>query len=259
MEILYENSDNKLLLNTLELNRGDGFFHWHKKVEIVQCLNCSFEALIDGKKYIVEKGDILVIGEGTVHNFTSIEDNTKIRLLQFPFSILLNYGVVPPKIKTVIKADEIKKIENLKEKTDAFFDMLKTEEWVKDGEQNIFLECTYSAIYYLLAKYFPVEESTQSAKKEKEDFYKAVEYVNEHFCQDITLQSIANILYTDRGRLSKLFLKYAGMSINDYINSLRLNKALKLIDSGVKVADAALESGFQSVRTYNNILKKRNV
>ena len=83
-----------------------------------------------------------------------------------------------------------------------------------------------------------------------------MKYVNEHFKEDITVKSIAETLYMDRGRLSRLFLKYSGISLNDYINTLRLTEAVRLIDAGLKITDAALESGFQTVRTFNNVYNK---
>mgnify|MGYP006360708079 CR=1 FL=1 len=48
------------------------------------------------------------------------------------------------------------------------------------------------------------------------------------------------------------------MSLNDYINSLRLAKAGSLIEKGMKITEAALESGFQSLKTYNNVKKRRS-
>ena len=45
------------------------------------------------------------------------------------------------------------------------------------------------------------------------------------------------------------------MSLNEYINSIRIKNANELLSNGVSVAEAALESGFQSIRTFNNTYK----
>ena len=60
----------------------------------------------------------------------------------------------------------------------------------------------------------------------------------------------------DRGRLSKLFTKYAGMKLTQYINRLRISAAIQLIENGMGVTEAAYESGFQSIRTFNDVYKK---
>lgn len=46
------------------------------------------------------------------------------------------------------------------------------------------------------------------------------------------------------------------MGLNEYIYSLRIKKANDLMNQGYSVTDAALQSGFQSIRTFNNIYKK---
>lgn len=103
---------------------------------------------------------------------------------------------------------------------------------------------------------FPISETDNSNKKEKQDFYRTVNYINDHFTENITIQSLSKELFIDRGRLSKVFLKYAGTSLSTYISTLRINRATQLIENGYGITVAALESGFQSVRTFNDVYKK---
>ena len=56
--------------------------------------------------------------------------------------------------------------------------------------------------------------------------------------------------------MSKIFLKYSGISINEHISMLRIKCANQLLVGGQSIIEAALESGFQSVRTFNNTYKK---
>jgi AraC-like DNA-binding protein len=58
--------------------------------------------------------------------------------------------------------------------------------------------------------------------------------------------------------LCKLFLKETGVNLLDYLNGLRLEYAkLQLHDTNRKIADVAIESGFQSVPHFNQVFKKR--
>ena len=82
-----------------------------------------------------------------------------------------------------------------------------------------------------------------------------VEYINEHFKEEISVSSISNELYLSRGRLADVFKKYSGVSITEYINSLRINNANYMLMHGSTATEAALESGFASVRTFNNVYK----
>lgn len=93
-------------------------------------------------------------------------------------------------------------------------------------------------------------------KQKKQDFYRTVNYINDHFTENITIQSLSKELFIGRDRLSKVFLKYAGTSLSTYISTLRINRATQLIENGYGITVAALESGFQSVRTFNDVYKK---
>ena len=105
-------------------------------------------------------------------------------------------------------------------------------------------------------QFFPDDMHDVQNNHDKQAFYNIVEYINNHYTEALTVQRISQELYMDRGKLSAVFLKYAGISVVQYITELRLQKASVLLKSGVGVTSAALECGFQSVRTFNNAYKK---
>lgn len=83
-----------------------------------------------------------------------------------------------------------------------------------------------------------------------------MEFINAHFSENITAIEIGKQLYMDRKKLSEIFLKFSGVKINLYINQLRISKANELMRNGSPITVAAMESGFQSVRSFNDIYKK---
>lgn len=257
MKIHHEISRNNMVLKITTFNKVNGsFFHWHDKIEIVLCLKNSFEALIDGVKYTVEKGDLVIIDGKMIHNFSVIDDSPEVILGQFPYRILLNSGVIPVPVVPIIKAYEIDADIEFKKKLNNILEVMLSEPGVPRGEKNPFMECMFSALYFLLMARFPKNESSSATKKEKTDFYKIVEYVNENFKEDITVQSIAEKFYMNRTRVSKIFSKYSGITLNYYINTLRISEAVHLIENGSGITEAAFESGFQSIRTFNDVYKK---
>ena len=53
----------------------------------------------------------------------------------------------------------------------------------------------------------------------------------------------------------RLFAKHLGVSVKEYITDLRIKKANELLALGYSVTETAMESGFQSVRTFNSSYK----
>lgn len=257
MEIKHEQNRMKMSTYVRCWNKGEHAFHWHEKTEIVRCLGTSFSILIDGVNYTLEKGDICVIGGQTVHKFILPDDDTHIEILQFPNEILLKSDAKIRPVKPFIKLEELQKNPDTLEALEALFRILRKNGCVDIDSDDEFVNHMYAGLYCLLMRDFGnAENAEKKDKKEKNEFYDVVNYVGTHFRENINVQSIAAALFMDRGRLSKLFLKYAGVSLNTYINSLRLSHVKKLTDEGMTVTRAALESGFGSVRTYNNVKKK---
>ena len=229
----YETNPLDIMLRRGKWQKDLSYFHWHDKIEIINIIISQF--------YHSHK------------NFYIYENDTNYQLLQFPLSLLLNNGVIPSPVRPVIRAGELSENEKLSGFIKAIFDILEYEGNVPSGSKNPVAETMCSALYFLLMEHFGENET--SLKHEKSEFYKILKFVNDNFTSDITVSGVADALFMDRGRLSKLFTKYSGMKLNAYINTLRMSKALFLIEKGESVSRAALDSGFQSVRTFNNVYK----
>ena len=256
MEIIYEQSRTEMSFYEGTWHRGVTAFHWHERLEIVLPQEHPIGALIDGVWYEAKKGDIIMIGEEKIHAFRMEEENVPFLLGQFPYRILLGNGNEPGTIRPLITAEEIAAVPGLSERIGALLDVLLAERKVENGEKNPVLQSVSVALYYLLLRHFPAAREPKNEKKEKGEFYRIVSYVDEHYTDNITVGSIAHELYIDRGKLSRLFLTYAGMPLNAYINSLRIDRASALIMGGTPITEAALDSGFQSVRTFHEVYRR---
>ena len=256
MEIIYEVSRAEMSFYEGIWHRGTTPFHWHEKIEIVLPTEHPIRALIDGVWYEAKKGDIIVIGEEKIHAFRMEEENVPFLLGQFPYRILLGGGNEPGALRPLITAEEIAAIPGLSDSIKALLDVLIAERRVESGDKHPVMQSVAVALYYLLLRHFPAPCEGKAEKKEKGEFYRIVSYVDEHFTENITVGSIARTQYIDRGKLSRLFLTYAGMTLNTYINTLRIDRATALIVGGTPITEAALDAGFQSVRTFHEVYRR---
>ena len=256
MEIIHETGSTEMIFYKTRWKQRITPFHWHDKLELVIPTEKPIGALIDGVWHEAFPGDILVIGTQAVHAFRVDEDDTEILLGQFPYRILLVGGAVPTTLPPLIKGEEIAHDPALSEAFHSLLTMLLHEERVDKDERNPFMQSLYASLYFLLMRHFSAGEADERETKEKRDFYKIVAYANEHYTEAITVGGIARELYIDRGKLSRLFSTYAGMSLNAYINALRIDRATQLIKAGAGITEAALEAGFQSVRTFHEVFRR---
>lgn len=73
---------------------------------------------------------------------------------------------------------------------------------------------------------------------------KAVKIINEYFCSDITLQSVARDLYITTQYLSHVFKEEIGMGFSAYLTRVRLEHAAAML---AETSDSVTEYAFRAV------------
>ena len=255
MQIVKEESNVQICCHVQDIFASTHTFHWHENFELCQVVQGPCHFLIDGILIKADAGDIVTISEHTVHRFLIEHEGIFVRILQFPLHVLLHSAFAVQPLRMHIASDEIALISGLGERLETLFTLMEQEGMLRHGCENAYLSALASSVYFLLMRHF-ADTSDRGASKERMEFFRIVEYCNSHYTEDINATSLAEKLYLTRGHLSGVFSRYAGMSVNDYLNTLRIKNANDLIHRGCSITQAALESGFQSIRTFNNVYKK---
>ncbi len=83
-----------------------------------------------------------------------------------------------------------------------------------------------------------------------------IAFINENYRSDISREGLAAAVGMNPNYFSGQFKEFTGKKINDYINELRIHEAMeRLKDKQVKIIDAALATGFDSLSTFNRAFK----
>lgn len=99
--------------------------------------------------------------------------------------------------------------------------------------------------------------SSFNHKKGKLDVHAVIDYINENFRNDFSLEMIAENFKVSTGHLSYLLKNHLGMSYQEYINDLRIKKAKKLLsETHVTIDKISTECGFNSRHTFIRMFKK---
>ena len=83
-----------------------------------------------------------------------------------------------------------------------------------------------------------------------------ITYINDNINKEITITELANIFFYDKTYIMKKFKKEIGISITNYINSIRIYNSLTFFTYNNYILSIAFNNGFQSMEYYSEIFKK---
>jgi|GEM_PF-2500769 len=109
----------------------------------------------------------------------------------------------------------------------------------------------------LKEKLSPKSESNNLTDAMKEKMEKVCEFIRENFTENITRENVSDIIDLNTDSFGRAFKRYTGKNFADYTYGLRLAEAKKnLTETDLTVTRISINTGFDSLRTFNRIFKK---
>ena len=97
----------------------------------------------------------------------------------------------------------------------------------------------------------------RSAHAERRDMQKAVDYLHEHYREDVNMAVVSNHISLNYTYFSEAFKEFTGESFSAYLRKLRLGKAKELLaKTDLKVYEICELSGFDSVKHFTRVFKE---
>ena len=247
----YENRIGKLQEKTWlgKYKNLKNIFHWHNEIELVYINDgrCTIET--EETTTELYKGECAFLDSGTIH-----------RLIGAPNSIvttlLIDPSILEPIIGTSVLLDiRIKTPANL---TDVIAYISK--ELIK--QKKFYPYCVQCAAIQLVAEIFRKEKTTQKKERSNKNsrfllLKNIIEEIEENY-QFITFESICEKFHYTPSHFSRLFSSLTGMTFSKYLNVLKTEKAIFLLQNDEKrnITEISATCGFDSIRTFNRVFKK---
>lgn len=84
-------------------------------------------------------------------------------------------------------------------------------------------------------------------------------YIHKHYRETLMREDLAHSVNMSIDHLGRMFKSLTGKKISEYINTLRIEEACRLLkEREDKIIDIAFEVGFESLRTFNKWFAKRH-
>ena len=242
MEVYYE-VERDSLHRDIEILYTEGCgLHFHAQVEILCVVSGSISVTINGEHRSVGKGGVCVSGSYDVHEYSLEQPGSEGIVILIPLDFLQKFFTYT-KDSVITKhfiddektSESVIKLVELYEKNSDCTNPLYGDGWV-----NLLLGLLYDKL-----------EFTQSSVSGKVETIRTVlAYIRSHYDEKLTLSGLSKQFGYNPCHFSRLFNGFTNISLKRYINSVRLEAASGRLKNGESVTDAALNSGFNSMRTF---------
>lgn len=232
--------------------------HWHRETEILHIRSGALRLYIDDREFCARAGDVLIIGEGTIHG--GEPENCVYECLVFDPKPLLMYAEACKRTVTPLLNRNIFINSQAIGADTEFAEALR--KLCTYGEKGIAgLEMKIMGALYefwgLLSEQSQVDVFFTRSRQKAEQLKPALEYIETHYGQNITLDELARLT----GLSSKYFCRYFKAIVHrspiDYLNYYRIECASYfLISSDMTVAEIAQHCGYNDSSFFIKQFKK---
>ena len=201
---------------------------------------------IDNAKNIVPNAEFVVLsGHG---DFVFAQESLKL-------------GVADYLLKPVKKEAFAQMLVNMREKIDKKLEDLdykaRMENWIKDNATD-YPEFEQKAEKDDAQK--PEEEKSparQSGATGKTVIKDALDYIEKHYCENISLADVADAISISKNYLANLFKKEMNVTLINYVTNLRIEEAKRLLkEERLKMYEVAEAVGYNDYAYFSQIFKK---
>ena len=230
--------------------------HWHEEAELTLITSGKCIYKIDLVEYEVEEGDILFVPPLFLHSIT-LGNNKKVSSETYVFHLKFLGGnstdICSTRYLAPIMNQEFSMPYVIKPNHPAYVSLRKIFNQINTtyDESIIGYELALKSFFlqtiFLLLQYSK-KVAVSETEKVSDKIKNVLDYIELHYSETITVSQLAKLCYFSDYHFMRFFKKHMNMTCVEYINNLRLEKAVELFEKGnSSIMEVSLSVGFHNL------------
>lgn len=223
--------------------------HIHDDIELCYVIKGSGTAICNGKRYALKEKSVFIAFPYQIHQYVDFCEGEYIFLIIKP-SRLLTLGDIFLQNDSTCAAVDFKNTDD-----DNLLNLLLTalKEYERDG-YSVVIDAYLTTFFVKLLKHLKLQKKQMSS----DVVLQILDYCLKNYKEPLAVDDVASALNISRSSVSHIFSSRLSISFNDYVNSLRLSDAVKLLKNTTdSVTEIASKVGFGTIRTFNRAFLKQ--
>lgn len=233
-------------------------FHYHEFCKILLLLSGSGGYVIDGARYLLRPGDVVLVRDGSIHRPELDGDVAYQRvILYIDPNFLAAASTEDCDLRAIFDGHVLRPGEKGQR---VLAELTRVLEQELAGESVGREIASTAALLRLLVEIARLQSRGTGLTAEDTPRDSRVEailgYLDNHLAEELDIDSIARRFFLSRYHMMRLFRQETGTTIHLYITQKRLLMARELIHGGMKATQACYQSGFRSYSSFTRAAQK---
>ncbi|MBO5200549.1 MAG: helix-turn-helix transcriptional regulator [Clostridia bacterium] len=230
--------------------------HWHDRMEILLIKKGSLKIGCSEGSLEAEAGSLAIFCPETPHSGIAGSRGVTYHAIMFDLARFYNQTGISGKLLSPI-ADQQTVFSTLTRDPEAIACAEEIIAAQRGGSEADSLAAVAGVYRLLAALYRSCPHTTRAAYTDSGKFKEITEYINGHFCEDISSAGLSRKFGYDEAYFCRRFKKVTGLSPMVYIRILRLEKARGLLKSGsLTLTEVADLCSFSDMAYFSRSFKK---
>lgn len=239
---------------------GSYHYNWHDAIELLIVLKGEIEVSNNGRNYILEEDDMIIINSNAGHATLARKTNSIAMVIHL-------HPIYFSSFYTDYQLLEFECISNAKTRYNEPFKKVrilvgKMIQYIggKSPAERLCFESLLHQLTANLVRYFPPKEITSSEmaknKKKNDAVNTIIKYIDKNYKNKIGLEELSKVSGYNKSYISQMVKLNLGINFYEYLTRIRLREATyALANLEEKISDIALSYGFSDVKSFNTAFK----
>ena len=237
-------------------------YHYHEFCKILLLLQGSGGYYVDGQRYLLQSGDIVLLDAHSIHRPELDADVPYERIILYISPEYLQRQSTPDcDLRSVFSGEKGHVLRLPEDRRQKVFRMAAALEQDLLGDAFGREILSNAGLLRLLVELGRNRENPEASgaspvmPKDKR-IVEILRYIDEHLSEDLDAEQLAKAFFISKYHMMRRFRRETGTTVHLYITQKRLVKARELMDAGMRATEACYRCGWRSYSSFTRAYGK---
>ena len=227
-------------------------YHYHEFYKILFFRSGAGDYVVEGQRYRLQPGDIVLVGSRCVHRPEIEEGNAYERvILYIDPGYLQSISTESCQLAEIFQGGAVLRLrETDSKRLDSLVSSLEKEMSGQGYGRDLLCNAWLLRLLVEIGRCRQDSDNPQPVMTDNPRVRQWLQYIDAHLAEDLDVDALAEAFYISKFHMMRLFHQETGFTVHSYLSHRRLLYARELMNGGMRATEACYRCGFRSYSSF---------